>query len=190
MTDDLYYDAIDLLKSLISHPSISRVVDAEGNKKMISDKVGFCPVLSPDGKKVAYNEVDDVVVMNIDGTGKKVIGVGFNPSWVNNNQIVFEKTTDDGHTYLSGELYLANIANNILTLGAFAYYHTFVNGNTRPDKQSAAALGVEQAVSRALARFVNNNRACVALLYITLVFFITVKNVIHNSVTVGIGHKL
>ena len=86
------------------------VVDAEGNKKMISDKVGFCPTLSPDGKKVAYNEVDDVVVMNIDGTGKKVIGVGFNPSWVNNNQIVFEKTTDDGHTYLSGELYLANIA--------------------------------------------------------------------------------
>ncbi|MGM9842919.1 MAG: hypothetical protein ACI30S_01705 [Muribaculaceae bacterium] len=100
--------------SFIANGEQLYVVDAEGNKKMISDKVGFCPALSPDGKKVAYNEVDDVVVMNIDGTGKKVIGVGFNPSWVNNSQIVFEKTTDDGHTYLSGELYLANIATGAI----------------------------------------------------------------------------
>ena len=47
--------------------------------------------------------------MNIDGTGKKVIGAGYNASWVNNNQIVFERTTDDGHTYLTGELYMLSI---------------------------------------------------------------------------------
>lgn len=87
------------------------VVDEQGNTKTISNKTAFCPVLSPDGKKVAYNEVDDVVVMNIDGSGKKVLGIGFNPSWVNDSQIVFEKTTDDGHTYLSGELYIVNVAN-------------------------------------------------------------------------------
>lgn len=108
------------LKAVLSQPS-SKVsfiangdqlilVNAEGDTKVISDKTAFCPTLSPDGTKVAFNEVDDVVVMNIDGTGKKVIGQGFNPSWVNNSQIVFEKTTDDGHTYLSGELYMANIA--------------------------------------------------------------------------------
>lgn len=90
-------------------------VDADGSTHQISDKDAFCPVLSPDGKKVAYNEIDNVVVMNIDGTGKKIIGVGFNPSWINNSQIVFEKTTDDGHTYLTGELYMANINTGVVS---------------------------------------------------------------------------
>ncbi len=83
-------------------------VDAVGMKTIIYDGPSFCPALSPDGKKVAFNQMDDVVVMNIDGTGKIVIGQGFSPCWVNNSQIIFEKTTDDGHTYTSGELYLAN----------------------------------------------------------------------------------
>jgi len=53
--------------------------------------------------------MDDVCVMNIDGTGKRILGRGFNPSWANNSQIVFEKTTDDGHVYTSGELYMINV---------------------------------------------------------------------------------
>ena len=85
------------------------MVDINGNKKLINAGASFCPALSPDGKKVAFNQMDDVCVMNIDGTGKVVIGRGFNPCWANNSQIVFERTTDDGHTYTSGELYLATI---------------------------------------------------------------------------------
>lgn len=90
------------------------VVDAEGNKKMINDKSSFCPALSPNGKMVAFNQLDDIVVMNIDGSGKRVLSVGFNPSWVNDTQIVFERTTDDGHTYTSGELYIMNVDGSSL----------------------------------------------------------------------------
>lgn len=109
------------LKSVLAKPSSSVsfiangneliVLDAAGNQKKISDKTAFLPQLSPDGKKVVFNEVDDIMVMNIDGTGKKFIAKGFHASWINDSQIVFDVTTDDGHTYLSGELYIANINN-------------------------------------------------------------------------------
>lgn len=85
------------------------IVDANGNKKKINAEASFCPALSPNGKMVAFNQMDDIVVMNIDGSGKRVLTGGFNPSWVNNSQIVFERTTDDGHVYTSGDLYIMNI---------------------------------------------------------------------------------
>lgn len=84
-------------------------VNASGEKIMINTGASYCPALSPDGTKVAFNQIDDVCVMNIDGSGKVIIGQGFNPCWVNNSQIVYERTTDDGHAYTSGELYLAKI---------------------------------------------------------------------------------
>ncbi len=84
-------------------------VDADGVKKLINQGPSFCAVLSPDGKRVAFNQMNNVVVMNIDGTSKTIIARGFNPCWVNNQQIVFEQTTDDGHDYLTGELYLATL---------------------------------------------------------------------------------
>lgn len=86
------------------------VVDAEGNQKAIYEGPAFLPKLSPDGKQVAFCDMEDNIrVMNIDGTGMKIVGKGFAPSWANNDQIVFERTTDDGHAYQSGELYLGNI---------------------------------------------------------------------------------
>lgn len=96
--------------------NVSFVVDSEnlyiinnrGVKTLINEGASFCPSISPDGTKIAFNQMDDVCVMNIDGSGKKVIGRGFSPNWVNNDQIIYELTTDDGHTYTSGELYLAN----------------------------------------------------------------------------------
>ena len=96
-------------------------ITARGTKVLINQGPSFAPALSPDGTKVAFNQMDDVCVMNIDGTGKKVIGAGYNASWVNNNQIVFERTTDDGHTYLTGELYMASIdGSNIKKLTSTA----------------------------------------------------------------------
>lgn len=85
------------------------VVDEAGNKRLINSGASFCPALSPDGRMVAFNALDDIVVMNIDGTGRRVLERGFNPSWTNNQQIVFELTTDDGHEYTSGDLYIMNI---------------------------------------------------------------------------------
>ena len=85
------------------------IVDALGNKKVLNVGPSFCPSLSPDGKKVVFNQMDDICVINIDGTGKRVLGRGFNPSWVNNNQIIYELTEDNGHIYTAGELYLMNL---------------------------------------------------------------------------------
>ena len=96
-------------------------ITARGTKVLINHGPSFAPALSPDGTKVAFNQMDDVCIMNIDGTGKKIIGAGYNASWVNNNQIVFERTTDDGHNYLTGELYMLSIdSGNIVQLTSTA----------------------------------------------------------------------
>lgn len=95
------------------------IVDALGNKRVLNVGPSFCPALSPDGKKVVFNQMDDICIINADGTGKKIIGRGFNPTWVNNSQIIFEKTEDDGHEYTAGELYIMNAdGNNVKALTA------------------------------------------------------------------------
>ena len=85
------------------------LVNAEGNVSKIFEGAALCHSLSPNGKKVAFAYNDEIIVMNLDGTGKVNLGRGFNPSWVANSQIVFEKTTDNGHDFTSGELYIINI---------------------------------------------------------------------------------
>lgn len=85
------------------------VVNAAGEKKLLNSKPSFCPSISPDGTKIAFVEGNDVYIINVDGTGKKKMTRGFNPTWVNNSQIIFENSTDDGHTYTSSDLYIMNI---------------------------------------------------------------------------------
>ena len=85
------------------------LVDEIGNKTLLNDKNTYCPVFSPDGTKIAFNQDDNVCVMNIDGSSKRVLSRGFYPTWVNNKQLVFERTEDDGHEYTSGDLYMINI---------------------------------------------------------------------------------
>lgn len=85
------------------------VISANGVKTLINKGASFCPSLSPNGKMVAFNHGNNVCVINLDGSGKKVLSRGFNPVWANNSQVVFEHSTDDGHTYTSSELYMINI---------------------------------------------------------------------------------
>ena len=86
------------------------VVNQFGKKTLINEGPSFCPALSPDGKKVAFNHGNNVCVMNIDGTGKTVLDRGFNPVWANNSQIVYEQSKDDGHTYISSDLYIIGVS--------------------------------------------------------------------------------
>ena len=86
------------------------VVDAAGNKKVIYEGVALVPALSPDGKKVAFcNMESEVLVMDVKGGKATVVGKGFNSTWVNNEQIVVENTTDNGHEYLTGDLFLLGV---------------------------------------------------------------------------------
>lgn len=95
--------------ALSCEPAGLYVIDSKGVKKLINKGASFCAVLSPDGTKVAFNHGNNVCVIAIDGSGKKVLDRGFNPCWVNNSQIVYEKSTDNGHTYTSSDLFLINI---------------------------------------------------------------------------------
>lgn len=87
------------------------LVDEQGNQKVLYNSPAFAPALSPDGKRVAFNALNDLAVINIDGSGFRNLGAGFNPSWANNSQVVVERTTDDGHKFLEGDLYLINVDN-------------------------------------------------------------------------------
>lgn len=86
------------------------VVDAKGEKKVIYEGTALCPALSPDGKQVAFCDMEsNVMVMSVKGGKATVIGKGFNPSWANNEQIVVEQTADNGHDYLAGDLHMLNV---------------------------------------------------------------------------------
>jgi len=87
------------------------IVDLAGNKRVLNAGPSFNAMLSPDGKKVAFNQLDDIYIINTDGSGKTKIAVGFHPQWVGNTQIVYERTSDNGHVYTAGDLFIYTIAS-------------------------------------------------------------------------------
>ena len=98
------------------------VISGSGQKTLINAGASFCPALSPDGSKVAFNHGNYVCVVNIDGSGKIKLDHGFNPTWANNSQVVYEQSTDDGHTYTSSDLFI---------IRALQYYYLSILQNQR-----------------------------------------------------------
>lgn len=100
LNQSFYIDAVN---------DVLYIVDESGSKRRLVNGLCHCPVLSPDGSKAAFVKDDHVCVVNTDGSAMRVLSQGFHPSWVGNSQLVFEKTTDDGHIYTSGDLFIINV---------------------------------------------------------------------------------
>ena len=74
---------------------------------------GAFPVLSPDGKKVAYisfwSGPQKIMVMNVDGSNKVQVGSGENPSWsFDNARITYNLTQDNGYNVTASDVYVVN----------------------------------------------------------------------------------
>ena len=85
------------------------LTDATGKLTLIHNAPAYNIAISPDGKKIAFNENDVLMVMNFDGSAKKQLGYGHKPTWKNNYQLIYQITTDDGYFYTSGDLFIINI---------------------------------------------------------------------------------
>ncbi len=85
------------------------IVDQSGNQRVLNAGPSFNAQLSPNGRQVVFNQMDDIYIINVDGSGKRKLGVGFRPQWVGDSQIVYERTSDNGHNYTAGELYIINV---------------------------------------------------------------------------------
>lgn len=110
------------------------LIKADGSKVVINSGVpSFNATLSPDGSKVAFNQLDDIYIVNTDGSGKHLLTRGFNPQWVNDDQLVYELTTDDGHVYTSGELYMINATGSSLKQLTTTTNRIEMNPSVSPD---------------------------------------------------------
>jgi len=68
------------------------------------------PVLSPDSRYIALRIYgDQMYVYDIENGGLIPLGEGHHPRWANNSEwIVFERNTDDGHSIISADLFIAD----------------------------------------------------------------------------------
>ena len=68
-------------------------------------------IVSPDGLKVAFEVIGgNLYKMNTDGTGLVDLGDGHRPQWAPDSQrLVYMITEDDGHQYLSSDIYCIKI---------------------------------------------------------------------------------
>lgn len=82
--------------------SVRRISSDGNNASYLNVRV------SPNGQKVAYEVMGgNLFTMNIDGTGVIDLGTGNNARWSPDSQyLVYMINTDNGHTYLSSDLYI------------------------------------------------------------------------------------
>ncbi len=67
--------------------------------------------VSPDGKKMAYEVMGGHLwVSDINGENLIDLGLGYTPAWgANSDKITYMITTDDGHRYISSDIFVINI---------------------------------------------------------------------------------
>src|SRR5574344_493317 len=85
------------------------LIDENGKQILLNNDFGLESQISPNGKKIIFNDNDYLILMDTDGKNRRDLGMGFRANWLNDNQIVYELTTDNGHVYTGGELYMVNI---------------------------------------------------------------------------------
>lgn len=87
------------------------VVSENGDFKKLEGKDCYNPVMSPNGKKIVFNQREDLIVMNIDGTNRLNIGLGYHPSWSPDGKyIIYQIAQDDGYFITESDLYIANVS--------------------------------------------------------------------------------
>lgn len=64
-------------------------------------------VVAPDKSKIAFEVLGgNLYVVNNDGTGLVDLGIGYRPQWApDSRHLVYMITTDDGHQFLSADIY-------------------------------------------------------------------------------------
>ena len=79
--------------------------------KAVGGKLVLNPVLSNDGKKIAFQIYGKGMwVCNADGADVKFIGTGVYPMWLPDGEsVVFNRTTDDGSRLTSSQLLAVNV---------------------------------------------------------------------------------
>ncbi len=84
-----------------------------GNYALIDPKPGahyLTPVLSPDYRFIAFRIYgDQMYIYDIDSSRAVPLGDGHHPRWANNSEwIVFERSSDDGHSIITADLFIAD----------------------------------------------------------------------------------
>lgn len=92
-------------------------------------------VLSPDGKKIAYEVYGGSMhVMNIDGSDDVDLGPGFRPRWhPDSKHLVYMITRDDGHRITESDLYTIRIDGQDKTRLQFSENRLEMNPDWSPD---------------------------------------------------------
>lgn len=75
----------------------------------LTEAGGMDPVWSPDRSRIAYSQMDTLMVMEADGSKKRALAEGHHPAWSpDGRRIVYDVSTDDGHRILGSDLWVIN----------------------------------------------------------------------------------
>ncbi len=75
------------------------------------DKIeGMDPVFSPDRNKFVYAKADELYLYSLENKTNVLLDKGCHPFWSpDSKNIVYQKTSDDGHIITSSDLYIMNL---------------------------------------------------------------------------------